>query len=74
MKNITRFISALPIWVSAAALCIIAWKMMEIQKEHDLMLNYIDALYVQSEQFSMELDHLRSDMVEQKLIEGMVKK
>jgi hypothetical protein len=38
------------------------------------MLNYIDALYVQSEQFSIELDQLRSDMVEQKLIEGMVKK
>ena len=47
---------------------------MEVQKEHALMLNYIDALYVQSEQFSMELDQLRSDMVEQKLIEGMVKK
>jgi len=74
MKHITRFISALPIWVSAAALCIIAWKIMEVQKEHALMLNYIDALYVQSEQFSMELDQLRSDMVEQKLIEGMVKK
>jgi|MDTC01.2.fsa_nt_gb hypothetical protein len=74
MKMIVRFISALPIWVSAAALCIIAWKIMEVQKEHAQMLNYIDALYVQSEQFSIELDQLRSDMVEQKLIEGMVKK
>jgi hypothetical protein len=74
MKMIVRFISALPIWVSAAALCIIAWKIMEVQNEHAEMLNYIDALYVQSEQFSIELDQLRSDMVEQKLIEGMVKK
>jgi len=71
---IGRFVSALPIWVSAAALCIIAWKMMEMEKEHSLMLNYIDSLHVQTEQLVIELDELRSDMVEQKLIEGMVKK
>jgi len=74
MKMIGRFVSALPIWVSAAALCIIAWKMMEMEKEHSLMLNYIDSLHVQTEQLVIELDELRSDMVEQKLIEGMVKK
>tara|TARA_R110000851_G_scaffold4150_2_gene16995 strand:- start:1764 stop:1985 length:222 start_codon:yes stop_codon:yes gene_type:complete len=73
MKMVARFVSALPIWVSAAALCVIAWKIIEIEQSHALLLNYIDMLYVQTEQYTIELDQLRMDLVEQKLIEGMVK-